>query len=110
MTEEGKNYTLQHRLLSVLQPVAPAITLDRRRKQPRTARKSPRKKHKIGRERPRFFGFQPPKKFEGSLPPARHARSCRMFFPRANPVQNKKSQTKEARNAHRQEGSRLYNP
>jgi hypothetical protein len=27
-------------------------------------------KHQIGRERPHFFGFQPPKKFVGSLPPA----------------------------------------
>ena len=26
-------------------------------------------KNKIGRERPHFFGFQPPKKFVGSLPP-----------------------------------------
>ena len=26
-------------------------------------------KHQIGRERPHFFGFQPPKKFVGSLPP-----------------------------------------
>jgi hypothetical protein len=26
-------------------------------------------KGKIGRERPHFFGFQPPKKFIGSLPP-----------------------------------------
>jgi len=28
-----------------------------------------RKKHQNGRERPHFFGFQPPKKFVGSLPP-----------------------------------------
>ena len=28
------------------------------------------KKHQIGRERPHFFGFQPPKKFMGSLPPS----------------------------------------
>ena len=27
-------------------------------------------KHQIGRERPLFFGFQPPKKFVGSLPPS----------------------------------------
>ena len=27
-------------------------------------------KHQIGRERPHFFGFQPPKKFVGSLPPS----------------------------------------
>ena len=28
-----------------------------------------RKKIQIGRERPHFLGFQPPKKFLGSLPP-----------------------------------------
>src|SRR6266478_5081754 len=43
-------------------------------------RKSPRKKGQIGRERPHFFGFQPPKKFLGSLPPTRSlerkARCC----------------------------------
>ena len=27
-------------------------------------------KRQIGRERPHFFGFQPPKKFVGSLPPS----------------------------------------
>ena len=34
-------------------------------------RKSDRgKKVQVGRERPHFFGFQPPKKFVGSLPPS----------------------------------------
>jgi hypothetical protein len=33
-------------------------------------RKSLRKTGQIGRERPHFFGFQPPKKIVGSLPPA----------------------------------------
>jgi hypothetical protein len=32
-------------------------------------RRSPRKKVQNGRERPHFFGFQPPKKFAESLPP-----------------------------------------
>ncbi len=32
--------------------------------------KSPWEKSQIGRERPHFFGFQPPKKFVGSLPPS----------------------------------------
>src|ERR1700719_1986411 len=36
--------------------------------------KSPWKKHQIGRERPHFFGFQPPKKFVGSLPPSQELR------------------------------------
>jgi hypothetical protein len=34
-------------------------------------------KYEIGRERPHFFGFQPPKKFVGSLPPVSTRRdSC----------------------------------
>jgi hypothetical protein len=33
------------------------------------ARKHREIKHQNGRERPHFFGFQPPKKFLGSLPP-----------------------------------------
>jgi hypothetical protein len=37
--------------------------------QTKQKRKSPWKKHQIGRERPHFFGFQPPKKCVGSLPP-----------------------------------------
>ncbi len=32
-------------------------------------RKVTQKKNQIGRERPHFFGFQPPKKFVASLPP-----------------------------------------
>ena len=32
-------------------------------------RKAALKKNQNGRERPHFFGFQPPKKFVGSLPP-----------------------------------------
>src|SRR6266481_5973919 len=35
---------------------------------------SPWKKGQIGRERPHFFGFQPPKKFLGSLPPSQALR------------------------------------
>ena len=79
MAEEGTEYRLQGCLLAVLHPVAPAMSLVRTRKRKRAGRKSPRKKHQIGRERPHFFGFQPPKKFVGSLPPTR-PRSCRMFF------------------------------
>jgi hypothetical protein len=93
MTEEHKNDTLQHRLLSDLQPVAPAISLDRRKKQKRTAQSHLGKNTK-----------------SGGSDPTRHANPCRRFFPRANPVQNKKPQTKEATNAHRKEGSRHYNP
>jgi len=33
-------------------------------------RKQQRENYKNGRERPHFFGFQPPKKFVGSLPPS----------------------------------------
>jgi hypothetical protein len=43
-------------------------------------RNPPRKKHKIGRERPHFFGFQPPKKFWGSLPPCGTADCAWCFF------------------------------
>ena len=32
--------------------------------------KSPRKKGRIGRERPHFFADDPPKSFVGSLPPS----------------------------------------
>ena len=86
MTEEGKDYTLQPRFLSALEPVATAISLDHRRKQKRTSRKSPRKKYKIG------------------TPVVAHV------FSDSQPVQNKKSQTKEARNAYREESSRHYHP
>jgi hypothetical protein len=37
-------------------------------------------KHKIGRERPHFFGFQPPKKFVGSLPPCGTVIRAGRFF------------------------------
>jgi predicted transcriptional regulator len=41
------------------------------RKKAQAGRKNARrKKIQIGRERPHFFGFQPPKKFVGSLPPS----------------------------------------
>jgi hypothetical protein len=109
MAEEGKDYALQGYLLAVLQRVAPAMPFVRSRKRKVTAPKSPRKKHQIGRERPHFFGFQPPKKFVGALPPTR-PRSGRMFFPRAKSVQKKKSQTKEEWHAHRKESSRHHNP
>jgi hypothetical protein len=39
-------------------------------------------KHKIGRERPHFFGFQPPKKFMGSLPPCGTVIRAGPYFPR----------------------------
>jgi hypothetical protein len=39
------------------------------------------KKSQIGRERPHFFGFQPPKKFVGSLPPSGTVIRAGLFFP-----------------------------
>ena len=39
-----------------------------------TEEKMPGVKIQIGRERPHFLGFQPPKKFVGSLPPGRRVR------------------------------------
>jgi hypothetical protein len=41
---------------------------------------SPWKKHQNGRERPHFFGFQPPKKFVGSLPPCGTVNRAGRFF------------------------------
>src|SRR5271156_4611464 len=77
---EGKDYTLHLRLHLFLHPVAQAISL--RRVGCRTQRKheSPWKKHQNGRERPHFFGFQPPKKFVGSLPPRGTGNSAGRFF------------------------------
>jgi hypothetical protein len=46
----------------------------------RGKRKSPWKKGQIGRERPHFFGFQPPKKFVGSLPPCGTVNRAGRFF------------------------------
>ena len=80
MAEEGKDYALQGYLLAVLQRVAPAMPFVRSRKRKVTAPKSPRKKHQIGRERPHFFGFQPPKKFVGSLPPCGTVNRADRFF------------------------------
>src|SRR5580693_10024248 len=77
---EGKDYTLHLRLHQFLHPVAQAISL--RRVGCRTQRKqeSPWKKHQNGRERPHFFGFQPPKKFVGSLPPCGTVNRAGCFF------------------------------
>ena len=40
-------------------------------------KKQRRENHKNGRERPHFLGFQPPKKFLGSLPPCGTSFRCR---------------------------------
>jgi hypothetical protein len=78
--EEGKDYTIQLLLLQFLHPVARAICLRSERWKTHRERKSPWKKHKIGRERPHFFGFQPPKKFVGSLPPSGTVHRAGRFF------------------------------
>src|SRR5260370_41275304 len=77
---EGKDYTLHLRLHLFLHPVAPGIPL--RRVGCRTQRKqeSPWKKHQNGRERPHFFGLQPPKKFVASLPPCGTVNRAGCFF------------------------------
>jgi hypothetical protein len=41
---------------------------------------APWKKHQIGRERPHFFGLQPPKKSLGSLPPSGAGDGTGCFF------------------------------
>jgi hypothetical protein len=66
--EGGKNFILHHFLLEVLHlPCRP-----NRGKQiqlvSRDAKKHREIKHQNGRERPHFFGFQPPKKFGGVAP------------------------------------------
>jgi hypothetical protein len=67
---EGKDYTLHPRLHLFLHPVAHAISSGRVGCRTQCKQASPWKKHQSGRERPHFFGLQPPKKFVGSLPPA----------------------------------------
>src|SRR5208282_3065343 len=52
----------------VTMPVSKSLTA--KHLQPRSQRNRQWKKHEIGRERPHFFGFQPPKNFVGSPPPA----------------------------------------
>src|SRR5271163_1980762 len=66
---EGKDYTLHLRLHLFLHPVAQAISLRKVGCKSQSKQESPWKKHQNGRERPHFFGFQPPKKCVGSLPP-----------------------------------------
>src|SRR6267143_723423 len=77
---EGKDYTLHLRLHLFLHPVAQAISLRRVGWRRQRKQESPWKKHRIGRERPHFFGFQPPKKFMGSLPPSGTIHRAGRFF------------------------------
>jgi hypothetical protein len=79
-SEECKDYTLQVRLLEVLQPAARAISFEAWEITKRCKGKSPWKKHQNRRERPHFFGFQPPKKFVGSLPPRGTVNRAGCFF------------------------------
>jgi hypothetical protein len=76
MPEAPRNTLLQPVLPEFLHCVAPAMALSSTgRRHPEAGTVVP-EKHKIGRERPHFFGFQPPKKIVGSLPPSRHADAC----------------------------------
>src|SRR5277367_5973436 len=77
---EGKDYTLQLRLHLFLHPVAQAISLRRVGCRTQCKQESPWKKRQNGRERPHFFGFQPPKKFVGSLPPCGTVNRAGCFF------------------------------
>jgi hypothetical protein len=77
---EGKDYTLHLRLHLFLHPVAQAISLRRVGCRTQCKQESPWKKHQNGRERPHFFGFQPPKKFVGSLPPCGTVNRAGCFF------------------------------
>src|SRR3984957_6785762 len=77
---EGKDYTLHLRLHLFLHSVARAIAWASRRYQAQCKEQSPWEKHQNGRERPPFFGFQPPKKFVGSLPPCGTVNRAGRFF------------------------------
>src|SRR5271170_7995286 len=77
---EGKDYTLHLRLHLLLHPVAPAIPLRRVGCRTQCKQESPWKKYQNGRERPHFFGFQPPKKCVGSLPPCGTVNRASCFF------------------------------
>ena len=55
--------------LALSSPCSGAKSLSDRGKETLRREKMLWTKHQIGRERPHFFGFQPPKKFVGSLPP-----------------------------------------
>jgi hypothetical protein len=67
--EGGKNFILHCFLLEVLHPPHRPNRGKQIQLVNRDARKHRKIKHQNGRERPHFFGFQPPKKFLGSLPP-----------------------------------------
>ena len=67
---EGKDYTVHLRLHRFLHPVERAISLRRVACRRQYNQKSPWKKNQNGRERPHFFGFQPPKdSWDRSRPP-----------------------------------------
>ena len=67
--EGGKNFTLHGFLLEVLHPHHRPNQGKQIQLVNREARKHRKINHQNGRERPHFFGFQPPKKFLGSLQP-----------------------------------------
>src|SRR6202171_1790968 len=77
---EGKDYTLHLRLHLFLHPVAPAISLRRVGCKRQCKQESPWTKHQNGPEHPPFCGFQPPKKFVGSLPPCGTVNRAGRFF------------------------------
>jgi hypothetical protein len=79
-SEEGKNYALHFLKLTLLHPETDPKSLETGEIRNRGKRKSPWKKRQIGRERPHFFGFQPPKKFVGSLPPCGTVNRAGRFF------------------------------
>ncbi len=67
--EGGQNFILHHFLLEVLHPPRRPNRGKRIPLVNRDARRHRKINHQNGRERPHFSGFQPPKKFWGSLPP-----------------------------------------
>src|SRR5271156_6236692 len=74
--EECKIFTLQPRLHQGLHPLA-ADGPEREEHTEQEFQKQRPENYQNGRERPHFFGFQPPKKFRGSLPPSPTGRdSC----------------------------------
>jgi hypothetical protein len=95
-SEERKNYPLHSRSCHVFTRDPHMKCFLKDLPQP-GQRKSPRKKLQIGRERPYFFGFQPPKKFSGSLPPVAALWCAGVFAKReaASPIAVRASGSRE---------------
>ena len=68
-TEDCKNYAIHFLKSRILNTRNSGSPLKLQRYKAEESKSDRGKKCQIGRERPHFFGLQPPKKFVGSLPP-----------------------------------------